>query len=135
MGNESDLEIIRQVYAGINANDVDSILDLMHSDIVRIEPEGFPTAGTYRGHTEMRQHLKSGRSTWAEGSCDPVNFFVSGNKIVVVVHIKVRLKDHSNWIDAQIADGFVLEQGKVREFHSFANDMKAFIWAGIEAKD
>lgn len=132
-GSEEDIEIIRQVYSGINRNDIDFVLNLMDVDITRIEPEGFPTAGTYRGHTDMRQHLITGRSTWAEGACEPVDFFTAGNKIVVTVHIKVRLKNNSEWIDARIADGFIIKDGRVAEFHSFLNNQKAFEWGGIAA--
>ena len=132
-GSEGDIEIIRQVYSGINRNDIDFVLTLMDADITRIEPEGFPTAGTYRGQADMRQHLITGRSTWAEGACEPVDFFTAGNKIVVTVHIKVRLKNNSEWIDARIADGFIIKDGRVAEFHSFTNNQKAFEWAGIAA--
>ena len=132
-GSEGDIEIIRQVYSGINRNDIDFVLNLMDVDITRIESEGFPTAGTYRGHTDMRQHLMTGRSTWAEGACEPVDFFTAGNKIVVTVHIKVRLKNNPEWIDGRIADGFTIKDGRVAEFHSFPNNQKAFEWAGIAA--
>lgn len=130
-GSEGDIEIIRQVYSGINRNDIDFVLNLMNIDIIRIEFEGSPTAGNYRGHTDMRQHLIAGRSTWAEGACEPVDFFPAGNKIVVTVHIKVRLKNNPEWIDERIADGFIIKDGRVAEFHSFVNNQKAFEWAGI----
>ncbi|MXV16466.1 nuclear transport factor 2 family protein [Hufsiella ginkgonis] len=133
-GSEADIEIIKQVYSGINRNDIDTVINLMDADITRIEPEGFPTAGTYRGHTDMRQHLITGRSTWAEGGCEPVDFIAAGNKIVVTVHIKVRLKNNPEWINARIADGFIIKDGSVAEFHSFASNQKAFEWAGIAAK-
>lgn len=126
-----DIEIIRQLYAGINRNDIDFVLTLMDSNIFRIEFEGFPAAGTYRGLTEMRQHLINGRSTWAEGTCEPVDFITAGNKIVVTVHVKVRLKNTPEWIDGQIADGFIIKDGRVAAFHSFANNQKAFEWVGI----
>ncbi|MCC8425349.1 nuclear transport factor 2 family protein [Mucilaginibacter sp. UR6-11] len=132
-GSEGDIEIIRQVYSGINRNDIDFVLNLMDVGITRIEPEGFPAAGTYTGHTDLRQHLINGRSTWAEGTCEPVDFFANGNKIVVTVHIKVRLKNKSEWADARIADGFMIKDSRVLEFHSFANNQKAFEWAGIAA--
>ncbi len=35
-------------------------------EVVRIEPEGFPTAGTYRGVAEVQEHVTKGRGTWAE---------------------------------------------------------------------
>jgi ketosteroid isomerase-like protein len=129
--SERDIEIIRQIYYGINQNDIDAVVNLMDVDIMRIEPEDFPTAGTFWGHHDVRQHLIKGRSTWAEGGCEPVDFFTAGNKIVVTVHIKVLLKDHSEWIDAWIADGFILKNGLVTAFHSFSNNKKAFEWAGI----
>jgi hypothetical protein len=50
----------------------------MDVNIVRVEFEGFPTAGTYRGHTDMRRHLITGRSTWAEGACEPFDFLLPG---------------------------------------------------------
>ena len=131
--SEGNIEIIRLIYSGINRNDIEFVLGLMHADVTRIEPEDFPTAGTYRGHTDMRQHLITGRNTWAEGSCNPVDFFTAGDKIVVAVHIKVRLKNNSEWIDERIADGFIVRDGRVAEFHSFSNNQKAFEWAGITA--
>lgn len=133
--SEQEIEIIRQIYHGINRNDIDAVLDVMDVDIIRLEPEGFPTAGVYSGHTEIRHHLSMGRSTWAEGGCEPVDFFMAGTKIVVTVHIKVRLKDHLEWIDAWIADGFTLKSERVAEFHSFPNNQKAFEWAGIALED
>ena len=35
----------------------------------------------------------------AEGSCELERFIVAGDKIVVFVHARVRLKDHTEWTD------------------------------------
>lgn len=128
---DNEMEIIRKLYAGINRFDLDYVISLLHDDIMRIEPEGFPTAGIYRGHADMRKHLMTGRSTWAEGSCEPIGFMAAANKILVTVHIKVRLKDKTEWIDGRITDGFIIKDGRVAAFHSFSNEQKAFEWAGI----
>ncbi|MDT3400977.1 nuclear transport factor 2 family protein [Mucilaginibacter terrae] len=128
-----DIEIIRQFYSGINRNDIEFVLTLMDVDVSRIEPEEFSAAGIYQGHSDLRKHLTAGRSTWAEGTCEPVDFFSNGNKIVATVHIKVRLNNQSEWIDARIADGFMIKDGLVMEFNSFANIQNAFAWANIAA--
>lgn len=132
-GNLQDIETIKRLYAGINSNDIDAVIKLMDDNIIRIEPEGFPTAGTYRGLSALRQHLMTGRSTWADGGCEPVDFFAVEDKMVVAVHIKVRLKDKSDWIDAQITDGFIIKDGRIAAFHSFATHPKALEWAATPA--
>ncbi|UYL07233.1 nuclear transport factor 2 family protein [Bdellovibrio sp. SKB1291214] len=67
----NDIVTVKQVYAGINRNETDALLKFFAPDIVRVEPEGFPSSGIYRGLDQMKVHLAQGRSTWAEGSCEP----------------------------------------------------------------
>lgn len=128
---KQDLEIIQKVYSGINQNDPESVLQLLHSIIVRNEFEDSPKGSTFRGHAELKQNLTSGRSNWAEGACEPIEFFVEGNKIVVDVHVKVRLKNETKWIDTHSTDGFLIKDGQVAEFHSFTTKQKAFEWARL----
>lgn len=129
--SNEDIEAIKNIYSGINRNDIESVLKLFDSNVVRVEFEDLPTGGTYRGHHDLKHHIAKGRNTWAEGKCDPVDFVVAGNKAVVTVHVKVRLKGDLNWIDAHTTDGFSLKDGRVTEFHSFTTKEKAFAWAGL----
>ena len=91
MNNE--IEELEQFFAAINRNDMHGIITFFDPQIVRIEPEGFPTAGTYRGIAEVQEHITKGRATWAEGTCEPEKFLTSGDKVVVYLHVRVRLKD------------------------------------------
>ena len=101
-------------------------------EIVRIEPEGFPSAGTYRGIEEVQEHVTKGRGSWAEGACDPEKFLVKGDKIVVYLHAWVRLKDSTDWVGGRFADGFVFRKGKITQYLSFGERRDALEWAGIE---
>lgn len=67
----TEIEALEQFYAAINRNDMQAITKHFDPQIVRIEPGGFPTAGTYRGITEVQDHVREGRGTWAEGTCEP----------------------------------------------------------------
>jgi len=98
---------------------------------VRIEPEGFPTAGTYRGIAEVQKHVTKGRGSWAEGTCDPEKFLANGDKIVVYLHARVRLKDSTDWVGGRFADGFVFHKGKITQYLSFGERADALKWAGI----
>jgi ketosteroid isomerase-like protein len=80
-------EALERFFAAINCNDLTAITEEFHPEIVRIEPEGFPTAGTYRGVREVQEHITKGRGTWAEGSCDPERFLMNGDRVVVYLYV------------------------------------------------
>ena len=100
MNNE--IEVLKQFFAAINRNDMPGITQYFDPQIVRIEPAGFPTAGTYRGIAEVQEHVTQGRGTWAEGTCEPEKFLTHGDKVVVYLHVRVRLKDSTDWIDGPL---------------------------------
>ncbi|HEV8593429.1 MAG TPA: nuclear transport factor 2 family protein, partial [Pyrinomonadaceae bacterium] len=95
----------------------------------------FPGGGTYHGIEAVKAHMSAGRSTWAEGSCEPERFIVAGDKIVVLIHVRVRLKDHTEWIDSRIADVYTFRNGKAIQFRTFAEEQQALEWAGVEDPD
>jgi uncharacterized protein len=125
-------DALREFFAAINRNDMDAIVKDFDPQIVRIEPEGFPTAGTYRGIAAVQEHVTKGRGTWAEGSCEPEGFFVPGDKVVVYLHAWVRRKGSTEWTGGRFADGFVFRGGKIIEYLSFAERAQALEWAGIK---
>jgi ketosteroid isomerase-like protein len=129
---KTETAALKQFFAAINRNDMQAITKHFDPEIVRIEPEGFPTAGTYRGIAEVQEHVRKGRATWAEGTCDPEEFFVNGDKVVVYLHARVRLKDSTEWVGGRFADGFVFRSGKIIQYLSFGERADALKWAGIK---
>ena len=130
-----ETEKLERFFAAINRNDMLAITKDFDSQIVRIEPEGFPTAGTYRGIREVQEHVTKGRGSWAEGSCNPEKILVNGDKIVVYLHAWVRLKGSTDWVGGRFADGFVFRKGKITQYHSFGERADALKWAGIEDQE
>jgi ketosteroid isomerase-like protein len=129
------VDALKQFFAAINRNDMQAVTRDFDPQIVRIEPEGFPTAGTYRGIAEVQEHVRTGRGTWAEGSCEPEKFLIKGEKVVVYLHAWVRLKDATEWTGGRFADGFVFRNGKITEYRSFGERMQALKWAGIQDQE
>ena len=125
-----ETEALREAYAALNRNDIPGFVKTFDAEIERIEPDGFPSSGTYRGLEAVKDHILRGRSTWAEGGCYPERFIAAGDKIVVSVQVRVRLKDHTDWIDARIADVFTFRDGMVIQFRTFADERQALDWAG-----
>ena len=128
---KSATEALEQFFDAINRNDMAAITDDFDPEIVRVEPEGFPTAGTYRGIREVQEHVKKGRGTWAEGTCEPEKYLVNGDKVVVYLHARVRLKNSTEWVVGRFADGFLFRDGKIIEYLSFGERAQALKWADI----
>jgi len=131
----TEIEALEQFFAAVNRNDMQAITKDFDPQIVRIEPDGFPTAGTYRGIAEVQEHVTKGRGSWAEGTCDPEEFLVNGDKIVVYLYARVRKKNSAHWGGGRFADGFVFRNGKITEYRSFGERVDALKWAGIENQD
>ncbi|QDK47068.1 hypothetical protein DOM22_18825 [Bdellovibrio sp. ZAP7] len=125
----NEIEVVKLFYVALNGNDIPAALSLLDPQIVRVEFEGTPMGGTYRGLDEMKDHFTKGRSTWAEGICNPEKITSVGNAFVVDVHVRVRLKDKTDWIDGRVADAFAFRDGKISEFRSFEKYEDATKWA------
>ena len=125
-------EALRQFFAAVNRNDMQAITKDFDPQIVRVEPEGFPTSGTYRGIAAVQEHVAFGRGTWAEGSCEPEGFFEKGDKVVVYLHARVRLKDSTDWVGGRFADGFAFRDGRITQYLTFGQRPDALKWAGVD---
>jgi ketosteroid isomerase-like protein len=130
-----EFDALTRFFDAINRNDIQAIARDFDPQIVRIEPEGFPTAGTYRGSAEVQEHVRTGRGTWAEGSCEPEKFLIKGEKIVVYLYAWVRLKGATAWTGGRFADGFVFRDGKIIEYRTFGERAQALDWAGIRNEE
>ena len=130
----AETEAISEAYAALNRNDIEGFVKDFDPQIERIEFEGLPTAGTYGGLEAVKEHVANGRSTWAEGSCEPEQFIVAGDKVVVLTHVRVRLKGHTDWLEGRTGDVFTFRNGKVIQFRTFADAQQALEWAGAEVR-
>ncbi|APV48717.1 hypothetical protein BWI17_02875 [Betaproteobacteria bacterium GR16-43] len=128
----TETEALEHFYSAVNRNDMRAITRDFDPRIVRIEPEGFPTAGTYRGIAQVQEHVTKGRGTWAEGTCEPEKFLVNGDKVVVYLHARVRLQGSTEWVGGRFADGFVFRNAKIIQYLSFGERAEALEWAGIK---
>lgn len=129
----ADAQAVKDVYAALNRNDIPAVLQAFDPQIERIEPPGFPGEGTFRGIAAVQEHWSKARATWAEGSCEPEQLIVAGNKIVVFVNVHVRLKQETEWREGSLADVFTFRNGKVIQMRTFLDRQQALEWAGVKA--
>ncbi len=106
MSRAAVIDVLKRAYSALNRGDIEGFVKDFDPEIERIEFEGSPMAGAFHGIEDVRAHVTQGRSTWAEGSCEPERFVA--------------------------ADVFTFRNGKVTEFRTFADEQQALEWAGAE---
>ena len=126
-----ETEALKRAYAAFNRNDIAATVEALDPQIEWTEPAGFPGGGTYHGHEGVKAYLSRSRANWAEGSSEPERFIVTGDRIIVFVHARARLKGSSEWNDVRLADVFTFRNGKAIQLRAFADRQQALEWAGV----
>lgn len=61
-----------------------------------------------------------------------IQIFIAGDKIVMFLYIRLKLKKNLEWGEGRFADGFIFRNGKVIQMRSFGERQEALDWAGIK---
>jgi ketosteroid isomerase-like protein len=126
------INALRGAYAAFNRGDMESAVQPLDLQIEWTEPAEFPGGGTYHGREAVKGYLTQSRAAWAEGSSEPERFIVFGNRIVVFVHARFRLKNSQQWGDMSLADVYTIRDGIAVQMRAFADRKEALNWAGVE---
>jgi uncharacterized protein len=129
----AETEALREAYAALNRNDIPAMIRTFDPQIEWSEE--FPGGGTHRGHAAVKEYFAQSRERWAEGSCEPERFIVAGDKVIVFVRVRVRLKDELEWREGSLGDVYTFRNGKVIQARVFDDRRQALEWAGVEAPD
>ena len=131
-----ETEALRQAYAAFNRNDIPATVAALDPQIEWTEPPEFPGGViTHHGHAGVQAYLSQSRANWAEGSSEPERFIPAGNKIIVFVYARARLKGSTEWHETRLADVFTFLNGKATQMRAFADRSRALEWAGVKASD
>ena len=137
----AEIEALREAYAALNRNDIPGFVAAFDPQIERIEPAESLHGETYRGLEAVKAHISKGRGTWAEGGCEPERFIVAppgsggGDRIIVLIHVRARLKHETEWREGRTADVYTFHDGRVIEFRTFFDQSQALEWAGVNVSE
>lgn len=129
----AEIAVLRQAYAALNLGDTGGFVKDFDPQIVRVEPADVPEDGIFRGLEAVMAHVSHHRANWAEGGCEPQQFRVFGDRILVSVRVRVRLKHEPEWREGQVSDVFEFRGGKVMQFRTFWDEAQALAWAAESA--
>jgi ketosteroid isomerase-like protein len=130
---ERTITALRGAYAAFNRGDIDAAVAPLDEHIEWSEPAEFPGGGTYHGREGVRRYLSQSRASLAEGTSEPVQFILAGNRIVVFVHAHVRPQGSREWHDIDLADVYTIREDRIVQMQAFANRQEALRWAAAES--
>ncbi len=128
----AETKALQEAYDALNRNDVPGFLQIFDPQIERVEPPGFPGSGTYQGIDALKALVELHRGNWAEGGCHPERFLVAGDRVIVFAHVRVKLKDETDWREGDVADVYTFRNGKAIQYRTFVDSEKALEWAGVK---
>jgi uncharacterized protein len=105
---EQAIATLREAYAAFNRGDMDAAVAGLDPQIEWTEPVEFPGGGAYHGRDGVKRYLTQSRAAWAEVSSQPEQFIPAGDRIVVLVHARVRPKGSNDWQDVKLADVYTI---------------------------
>ena len=115
MGNNS--EMVRATYAAFEVGDVPGVLGALAEDVEWIEADGFPTAGTYRGHDSVVQGVFMPLVQDYDGfTAKPETFVAEGDTVITVGWYEAVYKATGKVARARFAHVWTVRDGKVARF-------------------
>jgi uncharacterized protein len=120
---------LRAAYAAFNRGDIAAAVEPMDERIEWSEPKQFPGGGVYHGRDGVRRYLAGSRAGMADGTSEPEEFIPVRDKIVVLVHARVRPKGSFDWQELRLADVYTVREGKVVAMRAFADQGEGLAWA------
>ena len=121
---------LKDAYAAFNRGDIDAAVAGLDPQIEWSEPAEFPGGGAYHGRAAVKGYLSQSRAPWVEGSSEPEQMIAAGDRIVVMVHARFRLKGNETWQEVDLADVYTVRDGKIVAMRAFQNRGEALRWVG-----
>ena len=114
MSTQENVQIVKDFFVALGSGDKRGLLALAAKDIEWIIPgEGWPLAGTYRGHAELVAVLKKASKEVEMKYPTPPEFVAQGDRVLVVGFATGRIKAtnktfQDDWVfDITVRDGKV----------------------------
>ena len=120
MSTETNVQTVKDFFAAIGRRDREALLAVVAEDVEWVIPgEGWPLAGTHRGHAELAAVLQKALEEVETTYPKPPEFVAQGDRVLVVGVATGKIKATNkpfkdDWVfDMTVRDGKVT---KIREY-------------------
>lgn len=121
MGTEENTQTVKAFFAAIGRGDREDLLALAAEDIEWILPgEGWPLAGTHRGHAGLAELLETASRT-IETFTEPREFIAQGDRVLVVGVARGKIKATNKMFEDDWVFAITVRDGRLSSIREYVD--------------
>jgi ketosteroid isomerase-like protein len=122
MSTQENVRIVKDAFAALGRGDKQGVLALSAEDIEWIIPgEGWPLAGTHRGHAELADLFQKASEVVETSFPEPPEFVAQGDRVLVVGFSKGRVKATNRTFEDHFVFAVTVRNGKLTNIREYVN--------------
>jgi ketosteroid isomerase-like protein len=131
----NNVQIVKDFFAAMGSGDMQALLALSAEDIEWIIPgEGWPLAGTHRGHEGLADLLQKASETLETSYPKPFEFVAQGNRVLVIGFAKGKILATNKTFEDDWVFAITVQNGKLKSVREYI-DTQALAEASEMAAD
>jgi ketosteroid isomerase-like protein len=120
MNTEENIQIVQNFFGALGRGDKQGLLALSAEDIEWIIPgEGWPLAGTHRGHAGLADLLQKASDTLETSYPKPPEFVAQGDRVMVVGFATGKIKATNKTFEDHWVFDITVRNGKLAKIREY----------------
>ena len=120
MRTQENVQIVKDFFAALGSGDKRGLLALAATDIEWIIPgEGWPLAGTHRGHAGLADLLQKASETLETSYPKPPEFVAQGDRVLVIGFATGRIKATNKTFEDDWVFAITVRNGKLTNIREY----------------
>jgi uncharacterized protein len=124
MSAQENVQVVKDAYAAFGRGDMQGLLALLAEDIEWTVPgEGWPLAGTYRGHAGVAGFFQKISEMLKFSLLEPREFVAQGDRVLVVGFDRSRVKATNRTFEGHWVMAFTVRDGEVTNVREYIDTL------------
>jgi uncharacterized protein len=124
MSAQENVQVVKDAYAAFGRGDMQGLLALLAEDIEWTVPgEGWPLAGTYRGHAGVAGFFQKISEMLEFSLLEPREFVAQGDRVLVVGFDRSRVKATNRTFEGHWVMAFTVRDGEVTNVREYIDTL------------
>ena len=120
--SNNHVQIVKDFFAAMRSGDMQALLALSAEDIEWIIPgEGWPLAGTHRGHEGLTDLLQKASETLETSYPEPFEFVAQGDRVLVIGFAKGKITATNKTFEDDWVFAITTRNGKVTNIREYVD--------------